>query len=136
MFDFEKLDVYQVVKEQVSKALTFLKEENSELDPYIKDQLKKASLKILINLSEGTGRVSRHEKRDYYAMSRSAVFESVSYLDLLVKMEVIPESVFEDLYEGYEQCSKMLLAMVRSMQRKPNSENNNYNNHYQPREEQ
>ena len=136
MFDFEKLDVYQVVKEQVRKALTFLKEENSELDPYIKDQLKKASLKILINLSEGTGRITRHEKRDYYAMARSAVFESVSYLDLLVKMEVIPETVFEDLYDGYEQCSKMLLAMVRSMQRKPSSDNNSYNNHYQPREEQ
>ena len=53
MFDFEKLDLYQIVKEQNLKVLKFIYS-NTTLDSYIKDQWKRASLSILLNLAEGT----------------------------------------------------------------------------------
>ena len=52
MFDFEKLDLYQLAKEQNIKVLKFIYS-NTQIDAYIKDQWKMASLSILLNLAEG-----------------------------------------------------------------------------------
>jgi four helix bundle protein len=114
MFDFEKLDVYQVVKDQNIKVLKFL-EVSRSIDTYIKDQLKRASLNILLNLTEGTGRMSVQDKKHYYTLARGSVFECVAILDLLHEMEQVDDTFYQDIYNGYEQASKMLLAMYRSM---------------------
>ena len=61
MFDFEKLDVYQVVKEQNNKVLNFLKA-NTQIDQLLADHWKKASLNSVLNLAEGTGRKNTKRK--------------------------------------------------------------------------
>jgi four helix bundle protein len=116
MFDFEKLEVYQVVKSQNLKVLTFISK--SELiDIYLKDQWKRASLSIMLNLAEGTGRMSVQDKKHYYTMARGSVIESAAILDIVHEMEQIDNEFYQDIYNGYEQSSKMLLAMYRSMER-------------------
>jgi four helix bundle protein len=116
MFDFEKLEIYQVVKRQNLKALAFISQ-STIIDIYIKDQWKRASLSILLNLAEGTGRMSIQDKKHYYTIARGSVFECAAILDLLHEMKLVEEEVYTELYAGYEQCSKMLLAMYRSMER-------------------
>ena len=114
MFDFEKLDVYQVVKDQNIKVLKFL-EISVSIDPYLKDQLKRASISILLNLTGGTGRMSVNDKKHFYTAARGSVFECVALLDLLHEMELVDNEFYKDIYAGFEQASKMLLAMYRSM---------------------
>jgi hypothetical protein len=46
MFDFEKLEVYQIAKALVVDTLKHIYS-NSQLDPYIKEEWKKASMGIL-----------------------------------------------------------------------------------------
>ena len=114
MFDFEKLEVYQVVKSQNVKALALLNK-LIDIDPYIKDQWKRASLGILTNLAEGTGRMTPQDKKNFYTMARGCVFECAAILDIMHETGIVDEASYQDLYAGYEQCSKMLLAMYRSM---------------------
>ena len=116
MFDFEKLEVYQVIKSQNLKVLTFISKSDS-IDLYIRDQWKKASLSILLNLTEGTGRMSVQDKKHFYTMARGSVFECAAILDIIHEMGQIDNEFFQDVYNGYEQASKMLLAMYRSMER-------------------
>ena len=116
MFDFEKLEVYQVIKNQNLKVLTFISKSNG-IDTYLKEQWKRASLSMMLNLAEGTGRMSVQDKKHYYTLARGSVFECVAILDILHEMEQIDNSFFQDVYNGYEQASKMLLAMYRSMER-------------------
>jgi four helix bundle protein len=113
MFDFEKLDLFQIVKKQNLKVLSVLKT-NHEIDPYLMDQLKKASLSILFNLAEGAGHMTDQDKKHYFTIARGSVYESVAILSLLNDLQVISKADFAELYEGYESCSKMLLAMYRS----------------------
>jgi four helix bundle protein len=113
MFDFEKLDVYQLTKEANVKVLTFLKGV-SGVDQYLLDQWKRASISSLLNLAEGTGRMTDSDKRHYLTISRGSIFESVAILDLLHTMNLIPENTFQEFYANYEQISKMLLGMYRS----------------------
>jgi four helix bundle protein len=113
MFDFEKLDVYQVVKSSNSKVLKFIFED-ATLDPYLKDQWKQATLSIILNLVEGTGRMNNTEKKHFLTIARGSVFESVALLETSKDLGLLNETQFKEFYDGYEQISKMLLGMIRS----------------------
>ena len=127
MFDFEKLDVYSVVKEQNQKVLQFLKD-HPYLDQEIASELKKASMAVVSNLAEGTGKMNDAEKRQYLSDARTSVFRSVAMLDMLRSLGQIEEEDFGQLYEGFEKSSKMLLGMYRSYSSNRSSNNNFHNN--------
>ena len=113
MFDFEKLDVYQLTKDQNVKVLTYLKGA-TEIDQYVLEQWKRASLSPLLNLAEGTGRMTDSDKRHFLIIARGSIFEAVAILDLLRAMNIVAENVYKEFYANYEQISKMLLGMYRS----------------------
>ena len=113
MFDFEKLDVYQAVKEQNIKVFRLLQTDNS-IDEYVREQWKKVSLESVLNLVEGTGRLNNNDKKQFLILSRSSIFEAASILEMLHGMMIIDDDTHHEMYEGYEKCSKMLLGMYRS----------------------
>ena len=65
MFDFEKLEVYKKAKELNKEVLKFLKE-NKQIDSYLRDQLRRASISAVINIAEGSGKFSKADKRNFY----------------------------------------------------------------------
>jgi four helix bundle protein len=113
MFDFEKLDLYQIAKDQNIKVLKYIYA-NTQIDTYIKDQWKRASLSILLNLAEGTGRMTNADKKHFLTIARGSVYESVAILDTIKALDLIEEGVHKDFYDNYETISKMLLGMFRS----------------------
>jgi len=113
MFDFEKLEVYQIAKGVVTDSLKIILT-NTQLDPYVKDQWKKASLDILLNLAEGTSRMTSADKKHFITVSRGAVFECVTILQVLGEIGALPMAEAQNLYDRYEKISKMLLGMYRS----------------------
>ncbi len=123
MFDFERLDLYQVIKDLNKKVYAFLKD-NKKIDPYLIDQWKRATFSILLNLTEGIGRIGIKDKQHFITMARGSVFECVAIADFLKEAGEIKEDFYDDIYQDYEQTSKMLLGMFRS-----------YNKPRQPRDE-
>jgi len=113
MFDFEKLEVYQVAKNLNTDVLRFLFS-HTGLDPYIKDQWKRCSIGTVLNLAEGTGRISDADKKHFFTMARGSVFECVSLLQMTRELNLMDEALYNKLYGKYEQLSKMLLGMYRS----------------------
>jgi four helix bundle protein len=113
MFDFEKLEVYQMAKTLVVDSLKTIYS-NTALDPYIKEQWRRAGMGILLNLSDATARMNAEEKRQSLTLARSAVFECVAILEVASQLGHIPLAEGQAYYERYEAVSKMLLAMYRS----------------------
>lgn len=113
MFDFEKLDVYQVVKSNNSKVLKFIFGHTS-LDPFLKEQWKQSGMNIILNLAEGTGRMTSADKKQFLTVARGSVFESVAILETVKDLGLVDDILFKEFYDGYEQISKMLLGMIRS----------------------
>jgi len=113
MFDFENLDVYKKAKELNKDVLSFLKE-NKQIDSYIRDQLKRASISIVINIAEGSGKFSKPDKRNFYIISRGSVYECVSLLELIFGEDQISKDKFDDFYQKFETLSKMLLGLINS----------------------
>ncbi len=61
MFDFEKLDVYQKAKAfnaQVYRCII----SNKNFDTTTKNQLRRASLSIMLNIAEGSSRFSKADR--------------------------------------------------------------------------
>ena len=116
MFDFEKLEVYQQIKKLNIEILTLLNK-NKELDLYLKDQLKRATLSVALNLSEGTGRMTPADKKRFYVIARSSVYECVAILDILKETNKAFADRYDEFYSDYEKISKMLLGMYRSQNR-------------------
>jgi len=114
MFDFEKLEVYQEMRELNKRLLPILFEKQKSY-PYLIDQLKRASLSALLNLSEGTGRMEIQDKKQFYIRSRASIFECVSILQVLLDIKGIEIAEYEKFYDKFEQLSKMMLGMIRSL---------------------
>ncbi|NUN99111.1 MAG: four helix bundle protein [Saprospiraceae bacterium] len=116
MFDFEKLEVYQEMRGVNLKVLKHLFAQKHTLDPYLQDQFKRASLSALLNLAEGTGRMTNPDKKKFYVTARASVFECVAILQILLDIDAIEKSLYDQLYENFEKVSRMLLGMIRSME--------------------
>ncbi len=115
MFDFEKLDVYQEIRTLNIRVLQMLLSQDN-MDPYLKEQFKKASLSSLLDLAEGTGRMNNADKKRFYISARSSVFECVAILQILLDLSILDESSYEKFYKGYDKISRMLLGMIRSIE--------------------
>jgi four helix bundle protein len=113
MFDFEKLEVYQIAKTVVHKSLKEVYS-NQKIESYLKDQWKHASLNIVLHLADATGRLLTDDKKQLINKSRSAVFECAAILEIFREFDLINKSDCDWYYENYERLSKMLLAMYRS----------------------
>ncbi len=116
MFDFEKLDLYQLVKNINIEVLKHI-DCHDEISEYLSERWKEVSMEVVLNLVEGTGKMSTSEKKEYLTTARGYVFECVAVLETIKGMEQITEEDFTSFYDDYEQASKMLLGMFRSYDR-------------------
>lgn len=73
MFDFQKLEVYKKSKLFHSACKKLIREKN--LDNYVKDQLGWASFSVPLNISEGSGKFSRADRRNFFVIARASLFE-------------------------------------------------------------
>lgn len=113
MFDFEKLEVYKKAKSFNSEIRKFISE--TKLDPTTKDQLRRASFSIVLNLAEGSGRFTKPDRRNFYIISRSSLFECVAIVDVLKDEGVIDLKKFHFFYNQAEEVSKMIFGMIRNL---------------------
>lgn len=113
MFDFERLYVYKKAKIFNSEIRLFIKV--SKLDPTTKDQLRRASFSVVLNIAEGSGRFSKADRRNFYVISRSSVFESIAILDVLREENILEQQKFEVFYNKGEEISKILFAMIKNL---------------------
>ena len=115
MFDFENLEVYKKAKaynSTVSKTVLF----SGLLDSTTKNQLRRASLSIVLNIAEGTSRFSKPDRRNFCVIARGPVFECVAIFDMLRDDNQLSIDQFTSLYSQCEEISKMLFAMIRNLE--------------------
>ena len=115
MFDFEKLDVYAKAKAFNSQNRQIIA--NNKLDLTTRDQFRRASFSVVLNIVESASRFSRADRRNMLVVSRGSVFECVAILDVLHGEKVISTEVFETMYNQAEVLSRMLFSMIRQLEK-------------------
>lgn len=114
MFDFEKLTVYQKAKEFNSGIRKYIKA--SKLDRTTVDPSRRASFSVVLNIAEGSGLLSKADRKNFFVISRSSIFECIAILDVLRGESLIEMKQYEQFYNQAEELSKILFAMIRNLQ--------------------
>jgi four helix bundle protein len=115
MFDFENLVVYKKAKAlnaAVNKSVLKI----DTLDGVTKNQLRRASLSVVLNIAEGASRFSKPDRKNFCVIARGSVFECVAVFDILRDNGQISVEEFNNLYTLAEEMSKMLFAMIRNLE--------------------
>ena len=114
MFYFEKFIVYHKARDLHCDILEFVNK-NKSINKPTADQLIRASLSIVLNIAEGTGKNSKKEKKNYYTISRGSVYECVAVLQLLKKLGIIDKNKYYELYNKFEEITKILTKMMQNL---------------------
>ena len=77
--DAERLDVYRAALEFQLLAADLC----AAADAVLRDQLRRASLSMVLNIAEGASQRSRPQKRRYYRIALGSTTESAAVVDVL-----------------------------------------------------
>ena len=76
----EMLEVYHLALQFHVGVMTLLPEKGQR---NLRDQLERASLSIVLNIAEGSGRCTPPERRRHFIIALGSVYESAAILDVL-----------------------------------------------------
>ncbi len=97
----------EVNSELKTKILTM-----SQIDRSLKDQLRRASNSITLNIAEGSSRFSPADRKNFFVIARGSAFECASVLDLI---EDSDKKDFLYIKNLFEEISKMLFKMITNL---------------------
>lgn len=115
MFANENLEVYNMAY-QANQMVYRLLKENQMIMPYIKNQLGRASLSIMLNIAEGSTKFSDRDRRNFYIKARGSLFVCSSLVSFLSNEEEITLQWKEDLFSCYEEISIILFTLIKFLE--------------------
>jgi len=115
-FIFEDFPVYKRVLEFNSEIATFLEEITGQGNYTIKDQLSRASMSILLNIAEGSGRFTKADKKNFYVNARGSTYECAACLQLFKGKKLIGDHKYDQLYNILNDIAKQLSALIKTQQ--------------------
>lgn len=83
----------------------------------LRDQLRRASVSIMANISEGFGRRSDKEFANFLNMAHGSAAECQSHLYVALDLGYVSEQAFQSLYESFGECSKMVISLSHHLRR-------------------
>jgi four helix bundle protein len=69
---------------------------------------------MVINIAEGTGKLSKNDRKNFYVISRGSVFESASLLEMLYDEGLVSSSELTSLKCDLEEVSRLLSGLINS----------------------
>jgi four helix bundle protein len=107
LLDFQRLDAYAVALQFQVVAARLL----PRCTPALRDQLDRASLSIVLNIAEGSGRRPLRDKRRFYAIARGSAFECSAALDVLYLRGLAPAADYTDGQQLLTRLAQMLTKL-------------------------
>ncbi len=115
-FSFEGLDVWQravVFAEQVIRQSE--KWETQGKHFRLLEQLEAAVTSVAMNIAEGKGRYSKKEFTHYLYIARGSLFEVVTLLVIIERLNWIPVNELDKLRDQAVIIGKMLTSLAQSI---------------------
>ncbi len=90
---------------EVSKVVANLSPESRYV---IGSQLSRASLSVVLNIAEGSGKASDKELNRFFEIALGSLYETLAALDTLEKMSIITSKEKEELLKKIEEVSSQI----------------------------
>ena len=109
---FEELEVWQLSRVFV-KDIYFLTNKTNFAHEYnLVSQIQRASVSIMLNIAEGFERQSNKEFSRFLYISKASCGEVRSILYILIDLNIINHTEFDELFKKCELISKSLSGFI------------------------
>lgn len=116
MLDHEKLDVYQRALELLDQ-IDVIREGLPAGCAYLKDQLDRAAISVVLNIAEGAGEYSPADKHRFYRMARRSATETAAVLDILGRRRLASAEQVRGSKDLLARIVSMLVRMIQAPMR-------------------
>ena len=109
--EFKDLIVYQktlFVYAEIDLKILSMK----DVDRALKDQLRRASLSIVLNIAEGSSRFSAADRKNFFVISCGSAFECAAIPDLI---GISLNKRFPEIDQTLVEISKILFKMITTL---------------------
>ena len=76
-------------------------------------QIRRASLSVLLNISEGASRSSKIERIRFYEIARGSLIEVDTAIDIACKLNYLQSSELEELGSIIIECFKIISGLIK-----------------------
>jgi len=111
---FEDLIAWQEARKLVNLIYDITQNDNFR-DFGLANQIQKAAVSVMANISEGFGRYSFKESRQFFTMARGSIAEVQSHLYVILDRNMISKDQFQDMYEQTIKANKLINGLIRNV---------------------
>ena len=77
-------------------------------------QIRRASVSIISNISEGSSRKSPQERKRFFEISRSSLVELDTQIEISVKLQYISSDYIEQLHHELNEIFAMICSLINN----------------------
>jgi four helix bundle protein len=89
--------------------------EENDFERATNDQLRRASLSIMLNIAEGSSRFTNPDRRHFMIIARGSVFECAALLEFLQENHGLETKRFESEFNRLDEISRMLFSLIKKL---------------------
>ncbi|QQR84298.1 four helix bundle protein [Candidatus Peregrinibacteria bacterium] len=80
----------------------------------LKNQLRRSSSSVALNIAEGSGKFSVKDKKNFYLIARGSVSESVATIRLIRIDGALSGPEYDHLHSRADEIGRMLTGLIRN----------------------
>lgn len=81
----------------------------------LKDQIRRSSISVMLNIAEGFGRRTHKEFKHFLFIAHGSIAETQSCLFIAIDLNYISVDSFKKLYDTCTEISKIISGLIKSL---------------------
>lgn len=115
---FEDIKAWQRARKLVFEIYSITNNNFFMKDFSLKEQIRRASISIVLNIAEGFARKTKKEFIQFLYISHGSIAEVQSCLYIALDLNYINNDKFNYLYNECEEISKMISGLIKYLENK------------------
>ena len=114
-FRFQNFPVYNDIRKFIKDIFSITSKFPTKYQYDLGSQIRRATISILLNLAEGSGRDSDKDFNRFILIGLGSIYEVVAGLDIALDNELISKEEYQKLYEKAESIKKQLGGLSKTL---------------------
>jgi len=110
---FEDIKAWQLARELVKQVYKLTSSGKFQKDFGLKDQIRRAAISVMSNISEGFERNSINEFIQFLYIARGSAGEVRSQLYIALDLGYISKADFQEIFSKAEETSKAIFGFIK-----------------------
>ena len=113
-FRFERLKVWHKALDFADRTLSASLTWPQVMQSSLGDQVRRAAVSIVTNITEGSGKRTGRSARSFYDVAKGSVYEVVGVLTLARKRGIVDDATYTSLYHDGDEIAAMLWGLMQA----------------------